>query len=521
MSNLKKTAKSVVTIIVFTLGSKVLGFLREALIASNYGSGAGTDTFFIALSAITLFSTLIMQTINTTMIPILSDVEVQEGKKGKLNHLNNFLNTITLVAFIMVIIGYFVSPLLMQLLGKGFEGEQFKLAILLTRIGLPTLIFSSLVGVFRGYLQSEELFNESAAAAFPKNIVLIVFLIFFSQYFSIKALMVATIIAEAAQLLIQIPALRKLGYRYKFNINLKDEYMQQLAVLIPPILVSVAISDLNNLIDKSMASSLVQGSVSALNYANVLNNIVMSVFVTAIITVIFPMLSKEANAENYEGLKKLMHTSLNIVLLITIPATIGIIVLATPAVKFAYQRGEFGEAATIMTSSALFYYSFGLVANSVKSLLTRVFYSLKDTKTPMINSAYALGLNFIFNLILVQFMGHRGLALATSLSAIFTAITLLYHLRKKIGNLGLRAMTQSSVKTLISSVIMGIVVYFIYNYSIAAFNPSRLVELIIVLLSVIVGVAVYIIALYLFKVEELHFAIDYAKRQLEERKNNK
>src|SRR5699024_3241045 len=119
MSNLKKSAKSVVTIIVFTLASKFLGFLREALIASNYGSGAGTDTYFIALSAITLFSTLIMQTINTTMIPILSDVEIQEGKRGKLNHLNNFLNTVTLVAFIMVILGYFMTPLLMQLLGKG------------------------------------------------------------------------------------------------------------------------------------------------------------------------------------------------------------------------------------------------------------------------------------------------------------------------------------------------------------------------------------------------------------------
>src|SRR5699024_1005957 len=129
------------------------------------------------------------------------------GKKGKLNHLNNFLNTIILVAFIMIILGYFVSPLLMEILGKGFEGEQFDLAILLTRIGLPTLIFSSLVGVFRGYLQSEEFFNESAAAAFPKNIVFIIFLVFFSQYFSIKALMVTTIIAEASQLLIQIPSL--------------------------------------------------------------------------------------------------------------------------------------------------------------------------------------------------------------------------------------------------------------------------------------------------------------------------
>src|SRR5699024_119708 len=153
-------------------------------------------------------------------------------------------------------------------------------------------------------------------------------------------------------------------------------------------------------IDKSMASSLVKGIVSALNYADVLNNIGLSLFVTAIITVLFPMLSKEANAEKYVGLKKLMHTNLNIVLLITIPATIGMIVLATPAVKFAYQRGEFGETATIMTSGALVFYSIGLVANGVKSLLTRVFYSLNDTKTPMINSAYALGLNFIFNLIL-------------------------------------------------------------------------------------------------------------------------
>src|SRR5699024_3869802 len=166
--------------------------------------------------------------------------------------------------------------------------------------------------------------------------------------------------------------------------------------------ISVAIADLNNMIDKSMASSLVEGSVSALNYADVLNNVVLSVFVTAIVTVIFPMLSKEANYENYAGLKKIMHNRVNIVLSITIPAAIGMIVLASSAVKFADQRGEFGETAAMMTSSALVFYSFGVIGNGVKSMLTRVFYSLKDTKTPMINSAYALGFNFIFNLILIQ-----------------------------------------------------------------------------------------------------------------------
>src|SRR5699024_9269411 len=187
MSNLKKSAKSVGIIIVFTLASKVLGFLREALIASNYGSGAGTDTYFIALSAITLFSTLILQTVNTTMISVLKDVKIKERKKGILKHINNFLNTLTLVVVIMIILGYFITPLLMRLLGKGFEGEQFELAITLARIGFPLLIFSSLFGVFRGYLQSEESFTETAAAAFTKNIVFILFSIFLSQSFSLKA----------------------------------------------------------------------------------------------------------------------------------------------------------------------------------------------------------------------------------------------------------------------------------------------------------------------------------------------
>lgn len=521
MSQLKKSAKSVVIIIIFSLGSKVLGFMREALIASNYGSGSGTDTFFIALSAISIFSALLTQTVNTTMIPVLSDVEVHEGKKGKLNHLNNFLNIITIVAFFIVVLGYFLTPLLMSVLGQGFVGDQFDYAILLTRIGLPMLVASAIVGVFRGYLQSEERFNESAAAAFPKNIVYILFLFFLSQYFSITALMVIAVIAEASQLLIQIPSLRNIGYRYNMIIDVQDEYMKKIASLIPPVLLSVGISDLNNLIDKSMASSLVSGSISALNYGSVLNGVVQSVFVTAIITVVFPIFSKEANARNYPELKKVLHTSLNIILLITIPATIGIIILSDPIVMFAYQRGEFGDTAAIMTAGALVFYSIGLVGTAVKSMLTRVFYALQDTKTPMKNSFYALVINFLFNLILIQFMGHLGLAFATSISAIFTAITLLYDLRKKIGNLGLRSMIQSSVKTLISSVIMGIAVYFTYNFSMATLNPSRMIELMILIASVLIGIIVYVGSLYLFKTEELVFVTDYIKRQLEERKQDK
>ena len=130
------------------------------------------------------------------------------------------------------------------------------------------------------------------------------FLVFLADRFSITALMVAAIIAEISKLIIPIPSLRSLGYRYRFKLDLQDKYMQQMAYLVPPVLLSVGISDINSFVDRSMASSLVDGSVSALNYANTLNNIVYSVFVTTILTVVFPILSKEANSENYQQLKK-------------------------------------------------------------------------------------------------------------------------------------------------------------------------------------------------------------------------
>lgn len=514
MSQLKKSAKSVGMIVVISLGSKVLGFFREALIAARYGSGAGTDTFFIALSTITLFSALFTQTINTTLIPVLSDVEVHEAKKGKMSFFNNFLNIISLAAILVSAIAYFITPYLMQVVGKGFAGDQFEYAVFLTRLGLPILLISTLVGAFRGYLQSEEMFAESALSPYPFNVVYIVFLYFIAQRFSITALMIVAILAELSKLLVPIPSLKKIDYHYRFHLNLQDKYVKQMAVLIPPVLLSVGITDLNNIVDKSMASSLIDGSVSALNYAGILQGIIHSVFIMAIITVVFPILSKEANAENYQQLKRIMQTSMNIVLLILIPATIGMLILAEPAVKFAYQRGQFGDQATAMTANALMAYSIGLVGSGVNSLLVRIFYALQDTKTPMINSIYTLVLNVILNIIFVQFLGHVGLALATSVTTTITAVILLYSLRKKIGNLGLEAMIQSSLKILASSLVMGGTVYVLYNYGLRVLDPSRLMELLLIIITVALAFAVYLFLLYIFKVDELHFLIDSVKEKL-------
>jgi len=510
----EKAAKSVIIIIIFTLGSKFLGFVREVLIAAKFGSGMGTDTFFVALTATSLLASLLNTSIKTTIIPVLSEVEARESKQGKDNHTNNILHIILGISFVIVLFGLILAPLCIKIIAPGFEGSQFELAVYLMRIGLPVMMFSGIVGVFRGYLQSELMFMESAATMFPFNFVYIFFLIFFSGLFGIKGLMVASVLAVGSQVIIQIPGLRKAGYKYKYVLDIKDKYIRKILFLVPPVLLSVAVNDLNKIVDKALASNLVTGSISALNYSNRLKTFVLGVFVSAITTVIFPMLSQEANKESLHDMKKVMGFGINVILLITIPATVGLVVLSKPLVRIAFERGAFDTLATSMTSGALVFYALGLVGMAMRTLLDRVYYSLQDTKTPLKNGAIAVGLNIILNLILIRFMAHRGLALATSIATVIATILLYYGLEKKIGPLDTKRYINCGLKSLIASAIMGIVVYVVYSGICRTIGGSFILELISLLIAIVIAAILYFVLIYIFKVEEIRIAVAMLKARL-------
>lgn len=503
MGNSREIAKSAIIIIIFTLGSKFLGFFREVLIASKFGSGTETDTFFIAITSTFLITGFLSSAISTTFIPVLSEIESKEGKKGKIEHANNMINIIFAISVILVISGWLAAPVIVKILASGFQGEQFELAVKLTRIGLPMILFSGIIGIFTGYLQSEQRFTSSAAIGLPFNLVYIFFLLFLSSKFGIKGLMVSGVIAVGSQFLIQLPEALSSGYKYVFKFDLKDKYIKRVILLSLPVLVGVAINDLNAIVDRTLASGLVPGSISALNYANKLNGLILGVFISAITTVIFPLLSKESNSENIAGMKKIMGNGINLILLITLPATVGLIVLAIPIVEIAFQRGEFNALATLMTSQALVFYSIGLVAKALNLLLVRVYYSLQDTKTPMINGAISVGFNIVFNLILIKYMAHAGLALATSIATTIATILLLLGLKKKIGSLGTKAYITTFLKIGLASGIMGVVAYFIYHGLYGALGVSKLYNFISLFVAVGIGVVVYIILCYIFKVEEV------------------
>lgn len=514
MSKKTQATKTVMMLAIFSFLSKIMGFVRESLIASKYGSGSQTDAFFLALVTISMFTGVVSSSIGTTLIPVLSQVEKEEGKAGKEAHLNNFINIIGVVSLALVLIAGIFAPLLLKILAKGFEGDSFRLVVLLSRIGLPSIFFSSIIGVYRGYLQSEGMFKESATASLITNVILIIFLVSISDRFDVRGLMVAYVFAQAAPLSVQWVSLKSKGYHYEFHIDLKDPYMSKVLNMLPPVLIGVAISDINKMADNSMASSLSSGSVSSLQYANRIEGISMGIFIASIMTVIFPLLSSEANKDDKTNFKKVITQGTNLILMITIPAAVGMIVLGVPIIQLAFERGKFTHANTLMAAGALTFYSVGVSANALKQFYNRAFYSLQDTKTPVINSAITVVLNITFNILLVSSMQHRGLALATSLANTLTSILLLYFLRKKIGAFGISGSVIVFIKSLFSSLVMGFVAHYAYDYLYVFFGSGRTGLILGLFSSVLLASIVYFISLFVLKVEELEVLKRMVKKKL-------
>ena len=284
--------------------------------------------------------------------------------------------------------------------------------------------------------------------------------------------------------------------------------------LIGPVLIGVAINQINTMVDRTLASTLVEGSISALNYANKLNGFVMALFITSVGAVIYPMLSRLSSEDNKEKFISSVVQSINSVILLVIPISIGAIVLATPIVKLLFQRGEFDARATSMTAIALIMYSIGMVAFGLRDIIGKVFYALKDTKTPMINGAIAMIMNIVLNIILVKYLQLAGLALATSISAIVCIFLLFGSLKKKIGYFGQDKIIKTTIKSIVAAVVMGIVTYFVYNIVSNLLGLGFAKEAVSLAISVGIGAITYGILVVVLKVDEINVITDVMKKKL-------
>lgn len=514
MNQIRRAGISALFIIIFTLISKILGFLREILVASRFGSGLETDAYFVAITATSLIITPIWTAINASLIPILSEIEFKEGHKAKIKHINNMINIVVITTFVFVIMGWLLTPMIIKIIAHGFNGKQFDLAVSLTRIGFPKLILGCSIGVFIGFLHSEQRFKSVSSINIFASMVIIAYILFLSSRFGIKGLMFASLLSVAVQIIVLFPALIQSGYKYKFIINIRDTYLKRFGYLILPIFLGTAIQEINVIIDQTLASRLITGSISALSYANKLNSLILEVFVVTITTVLFPMLSNLSNTNDINGMKKIMGYGINTILIITIPAAVGLIVLAKPIVKIAFERGAFDATATVMTSQALIFYSLGIVPMALRLFITNVYFSLQDTKTPMINSAIAIVFNIILNLILVKFMAHSGLALATSIATTIATFSFFYDLKKKIGSWEHVKYIKYGFKSGAASIIMGFIVYKMYYGMVFHMNGGTVFEVGSLLTAIGIGVIAYLTLCYAFGIEEVHNVVNAVKGKL-------
>jgi putative peptidoglycan lipid II flippase len=347
------------------------------------------------------------------------------------------------------------------------------------------------------------LFTESAANQFFFNFVYIFYLLLAAHLYGIRGLMVASVLAVAAQVLYQAYALKKAGYKYQHVFNVRDKYLREVLWLVPPVLLGIAIDDVNIIVDRALASTLVTGTISALSYSNRFTTLVLGVFVTAITIVIFPMLAQASHSTSYVGVKRIMGRGINSILLITVPATVGIIAFARPIVAVAFERGAFDSAATGMTASALTFYALGLIGMGLRPLLTRAFYALSDTRTPVVLGAISVVINILLNLALIGTYAHRGLALATSMSTTTATGLMLFMLRKKIGPLGGKHNLVCAAKALVAATVMGVLAYFTYNLIHRTVGGTWLQDLCALMSSVGVGAVVYTLLIYLLRIEEV------------------
>lgn len=508
-----RAAYATILVVVLSLVGKVMGFGREMLIGHYFGAGMENDAFVAALRATSLLSLPISNSIATTFIPMLSRAGEEEGPSSRNYHTNNMMTLASVLALVVVIIGIIAAPLIVWIIAGDFDQATFDLTVQLTRIGMPVIVFSTIVGVMTGFLQYEGRFAAAGAIAIPLNIVYIGYLLLLSDKYGIYGLSVASVLGIAAQILFLYPSTKKENLEYRPVFNPKDRYVQSAIVLAIPVLISVAINDVNITVNTRLASGLGQGNVSWLNFANKLNVFVLGVFVSAITAVVFPILSRAFSAGDMETGKNAIGVSVRSIILITIPSMVGLIVLSEPIVDFAFKSGEFTDYDVVMTASALRFYALSLCAQSINNLLNRVYYSLEDTTTPLKLSALSVGLNIFFNLILVNFMGHNGLALGLSLAFNIMILVSFMILRKKLGGIGGKSYLATLVKALLASGVMGYAARFVYD-NLIVYNPAWAlgrIKIIPLMAAILVALVVYFVMCLILGVDELKLMKDQFK----------
>ena len=511
-SNGQKAAKTVGIMAIIIMLAKVMGLLRETLVAGLYGQGTESDMINTATQIPLLFFDMVLGVaILSTFVPIFNKYIENYGKERAMEFANNFTTIVWIISGAAALLGVVFSEPLVRLMVPGYADIPGKVeqTALLLKILFPSIIFTATAFIAVGILQSFGEFTIPSLISVVSNGVMIGYLIIFKNNLGLKGVAVSMLIAWSLQLFVQVPSLIKFGFRYKFRLDLKDEGIKEAAFIALPVLISSWVQPLCNVINMSFGSGLGDGAVSALNWANKIYIIMVGVFAYAITNFIFPKLSRLSGSDKTDGFAEVTRTSVGYIIVVIGMVAALFLALSKPIISVVFERGEFTAAASDITGTALFFYSFGMLGYAVCEVLNKSFYALSDGKTPMITSLIGIAVNFISAAVLVGAlkMGVGGLALASAVSSTVIAICLLYMINKRRAGVINKAFLINCVKVLICAAAAFLTAKAVDGFA-ARIGGGTVLTLVRLCVCSAPAVLVYVGIGYMIKVTEIRAAAE-------------
>ncbi len=472
-----------------------------------FGAGMATDCFVAAFRIPNLFRDLFAEgALSSAFIPVFKEKLVKEGKEEAFRLAALTISALLLIVGIVVALGILFSPQLVFISAKGFltNPAKFELTINLTRIMFIYLLMVSISAVFMGILNSVGKFGIPALSPALFNIGMILSPVILYNYFDIPIYTMAlgVLVGGIGQMVFQIPSLLNIGFRFKFSLKLADKGIRRIVRLIAPMILGLSASRINILVNTLLASLLIEGAMSYLNFAYRLMHFPLGVFAVAVGTVALPKLSGEVARNQIDQLVKIFNESLSLTMFLVIPSAVYLAGFSDDLVRLIYERGAFGAEATSNTSFALFFYALGLIGFAGVRVTAPAYYAMGDAKRPMQYSIFTVALNLGLNFAFIPIWGFAGLAMATSVAGILNFALLLFNLKKKIPDLRFFTVFSGLIRMIFAAVTS----YYIINvidFSAIYFNFDGITGKMLIVACQIFGIGIlYLIFSKILQLDE-------------------
>jgi putative peptidoglycan lipid II flippase len=529
MSEKKHIVRAAGVLGLATMLSRVLGMVRDMAVSRLFGAGFATDAFFAAFQIPNMLRRFFAEgALTSAFIPTFSECYTLKGEKEARELANICFTLLTIVMAAITLLGIIFSPWIVRLMFPGFshqppltlpDGEvlsKLDLTIFLNRMMFPYIFFISLVALCMGILNTVRHFFTPAVSTVFLNISMIFCAFFLHSRFRvpITALAVGVLIGGLLQLLLQLPTLYAKGFPIRPDFHFRHPAVRKIALLMVPSVFGVGVYYLNITVGNILASLLPQGSVSYLYYAQRLFEFPQGISTVSVAQAVLPSMSRQAAAGDMDALKESLAFGLRLTLFITIPATAGLMICATPIFSLLFMGGEFDYLKAARSGEALFCYSMGLSLVALVRVLVPAFYALKDTRTPVVAAFCAFILNLLFSLALMGPLLHSGLALASSLAALGNMLLLLWMLRRKVGSFGGRGVTIAGLKSVAATIPMALIVLWAMRLTDWSMTGHKLIKGSILMGGIGAGVGVYLIGARLVRCDEVEEALRMFKRKV-------